>query len=58
MPAVKLRSWKAWYRLAQEVLGYQHEESVEYANLRSVEDGNRDASDPDPPRAASSRAET
>jgi hypothetical protein len=34
-------SWDDWYRFAQEELGLLHEESVEYANHRYVEERNR-----------------
>jgi len=34
-------SWDDWYRFATDVLGYQHAESAEYANLRHVESQNR-----------------
>ena len=34
-------SWHDWYRFARVVLGYQHDESAEYANLRHVESQNR-----------------
>jgi hypothetical protein len=33
--------WTDWYRFAREELGYAHDESTEYANLRYVEDQNR-----------------
>ncbi len=35
------KSWSEWYRFAQEELGFQHDECVEYANLRYVEEENR-----------------
>jgi hypothetical protein len=34
--------WTDWYRFARNELGYAHEESAEYANLRFVEEQNRD----------------
>jgi hypothetical protein len=34
-------SWGRWYELARALLGYEHEEAVEYANHRFVEDENR-----------------
>jgi hypothetical protein len=36
------KAWTAWYRFARDELGYEHEERVEYANLRFVEDQNRE----------------
>jgi hypothetical protein len=33
--------WNDWYRFAQTQLGYAHDESAEYANLRFVEEQNR-----------------
>ena len=36
------RAWTAWYRFARDELGYEHEERVEYANLRFVEEQNRE----------------
>ncbi len=36
------RAWTAWYRFARDELGYEHEERVEYANLRFVEEENRE----------------
>jgi hypothetical protein len=35
------RAWSDWYRFARQALGYEHAESVEYANLRFVEEQNR-----------------
>ena len=37
----KPKAWSDWYRFARQELGYQHDESVEYANLRFVEEQNR-----------------
>ncbi len=37
------KAWTAWYRFARDELGYEHEERVEYANLRFVEEQNRDS---------------
>jgi hypothetical protein len=34
--------WSDWYRFACEELGFAHDESAEYANLRFVEEQNRD----------------
>jgi hypothetical protein len=36
------KAWTAWYRFARDELGYGHEERVEYANLRFVEEQNRE----------------
>lgn len=33
--------WAEWYRFAADELGYGHDERVEYANLRYVEEQNR-----------------
>ena len=41
-------TWEEWYRFARLTLGYGHDDAVEYANHRVVEDANR----------ASLRAET
>jgi hypothetical protein len=35
-------AWTAWYRFAKDELGYGYEERVEYANLRFVEEQNRE----------------
>jgi len=35
------KTWSDWYRFARHALGYGHAESVEYANLRFVEEQNR-----------------
>lgn len=37
-----LLDWNDWYRFARDVLDYARDESVEYANLRSVESQNRE----------------
>jgi hypothetical protein len=37
------RGWDDWYRFARDELGFAHDESAEYANLRFVEEQNRDA---------------
>lgn len=37
------KPWSEWYRFAREALGGTHDESVEYANLRFVEEQNRAA---------------
>ena len=34
-------AWEEWYRLARHALAFRHEEAVEYANLRFVEEQNR-----------------
>ena len=36
------RAWTDWYRFARDQLGLSHEERVEYANLRYVEEQNRE----------------
>jgi hypothetical protein len=38
----RLYGWTDWYRFAREELGYAHHESAEYANVRFVEEQNRD----------------
>ncbi len=38
----RLRSWIDWYRFARRELEYTHSEAVSYANVRAVEDRNRD----------------
>ena len=35
--------WNDWYELARLTLGYEHEEAVTYANLRLVEEQNRES---------------
>jgi hypothetical protein len=35
------KAWDAWYAFARVRLGLLHEECVEYANLRFVEEQNR-----------------
>ena len=42
IPPDRLTGWVEWYRFAREVLEYEHEEAVEYANLRSIETENRE----------------
>jgi hypothetical protein len=37
----RLYTWDDWYRFARRTFGYAHEEAVEYANLRFVEEQNR-----------------
>ena len=39
--ASEKKSWEAWYRLARHTLACRHEEAVQYANLRYVEEQNR-----------------
>ena len=34
--------WNEWYLFARDELGFRHDESAEYANLRFVEEQNRD----------------
>jgi hypothetical protein len=38
----RLYGWTDWYRFARDELGYAHDESTVYANLRFVEEQNRD----------------
>jgi hypothetical protein len=40
--ASDLKVWEQWYRLARYSLACRHEEAVQYANLRFVEEQNRD----------------
>ncbi len=35
------KDWEDWYRLARFTLACRHEEAVQYANLRFVEEQNR-----------------
>lgn len=37
----RLRTWLDWYRFARRQLEYTHGEAVVYANVRTVEDRNR-----------------
>jgi hypothetical protein len=39
--AAEAKTWEQWYRLARYALACRHEEAVEYANLRFVEEQNR-----------------
>ena len=39
--AAQAKAWETWYRLARHSLACRHEEAVEYANLRYVEEQNR-----------------
>ena len=39
--ADQAKAWEEWYRLARHSLACRHEEAVEYANLRYVEEQNR-----------------
>ena len=41
--AAEAKTWEQWYRLARYALACRHEEAVEYANLRFVEEQNRAA---------------
>jgi len=34
------RPWNDWYRFAREALELEHDEAVEYANLRFIEEQN------------------
>ena len=52
--AVLPKSWETWYRFALEELEVEHDEAVEYANTRYVEEQNRarlrgDRPEPVPP---------
>ena len=40
-----LHGWNDWYRFARTELGYAHDESAEYANVRFVEEQNRASRD-------------
>jgi hypothetical protein len=42
VPTGELHDWADWYRFARDELDYDHDERVEYANLRYVEDCNRE----------------
>jgi hypothetical protein len=37
----RLSEWIDWYRFARDVLGYAHDEAAVYANVRYVEELNR-----------------
>jgi hypothetical protein len=37
----RLRTWIDWYRFARRELEYTHGEAVVYANVRAVEEQNR-----------------
>jgi len=37
----RLHGWNDWYWFARDQLGCAHDESVEYANVRFVEEQNR-----------------
>ena len=41
MTEVLPKSWETWYRFALEELGVEHDEAIEYANTRYVEEQNR-----------------
>jgi hypothetical protein len=41
MTQVLPKSWETWYRFALEELDFEHDEAVEYANARYVEEQNR-----------------
>jgi hypothetical protein len=41
MQPVPAMTWNDWYRFARRELGFRHDESVEYANRRYVEEENR-----------------
>ena len=40
-PGSDRKAWEEWYRLARHALACRHEEAVQYANLRFVEEQNR-----------------
>jgi hypothetical protein len=42
-PARRPHAWKEWYRFARDELDFGHDERVEYANLRYVEEQNRES---------------
>ena len=42
-PAIRPHAWNDWYRFAGDELGYRRGERVEYANLRYVEEQNRES---------------
>jgi hypothetical protein len=49
------KTWSEWYRFARDEFGYGHDECVEYANVRFVEEQNRAVMrerDASPPRSA------
>lgn len=41
----RLRTWIDWYRFARRELEYTHAEAVVYANVRFVEEQNRETAD-------------
>ena len=41
MATRRLHTWDDWYRFARQTLGHTHDEAVTYANLRFVEEQNR-----------------
>jgi hypothetical protein len=42
-PDSRPHAWTDWYRFARDELGLGHDERVEYANLRFVEEQNRES---------------
>ena len=42
MESKQISGWIGWYRVARSELGYGHDEAVVFANLRHVEDVNRE----------------
>ena len=42
-PPPRPHAWNDWYRFASDELGFRDGERVEYANLRYVEEQNREA---------------
>jgi hypothetical protein len=43
IPPARPHAWNDWYRFARDELEYGHDERVEYANLRYVEECNRES---------------
>jgi hypothetical protein len=43
MGVQRLTAWIDWYRFARATLDYSHNEAVVYANIRLVEEQNRQA---------------
>jgi hypothetical protein len=41
--ASDVKKWEEWYRLARFTVACSHDEAVQYANLRFVEEQNRAA---------------
>jgi hypothetical protein len=47
----RLTNWSDWYRFARRTLEYAHGEAVVYANVRAVEEINRQTGAHAPPAA-------